>query len=228
MLTQKQHRLLMLIHKRLKESGVAPSFEEMKNEVGLKSKSGIHRLVSSLEERGFIRRLPHKARALEVLKLPDNMDIPQTSNKNNAPNPSKNPFVKENNSPQDDTIDIPLFGKIAAGTPIEALRNENDNISVPTSMLSNGEHYALTVDGDSMVEAGILDGDMVIIKRTETAENGSIVVALVDGEEVTLKTMKRKSNEINLIPANSKYHTQIYTPERVSVQGQLVGLVRKY
>jgi repressor LexA len=219
MLTQKQHSLLLLIHRCLKETGVAPSFEEMKNEVGLKSKSGIHRLVSSLEERGFIRRLPHKARALEVLKLPDNFEENSSSSK------SSNPFAEQNDKGK---IEIPLFGKIAAGTPIEALRNETETVSIPTSMLSTGEHYALTVDGDSMIEAGILDGDMVIIKRTETAENGSIVVALVDGEEVTLKTMQKKEKEINLIPANKDYQIQIYSPERVSVQGQLVGLMRQY
>ncbi|MGN0903776.1 MAG: transcriptional repressor LexA [Alphaproteobacteria bacterium] len=227
MLTKKQYELLMLIETRLREDGVSPSFEEMKEAIGLKSKSGIHRLISALEERGFIRRLPNRARALEVLRLPENRadaGAPLTARE----------FLKTTSSFSSlsenivaNSVELPRYGKIAAGTPIEALRG-NETVAVPANMVGNGEHYALTVAGDSMIEAGILDGDTVIIRRCSTAENGEIVVALVDGSEVTLKKIRRKGNAIALEPANAAYETRIYSPERIAVQGKLVGLMRNY
>ena len=213
MLTKRQHELLLLIDRRLREGGVSPSFEEMKDAVGLKSKSGIHRLITALEERGFIRRLPNRARALEVLRLPETAEANVSMLK-----PATEPAG---------TVELPKYGKIAAGTPIEALRG-NDTISVPAEMVGAGQHYALTVAGDSMIEAGILDGDTVIIRRTDTVENGEIAVALVDGCEVTLKKIRRKGNAIALEPCNKDYETRIFSPERVAIQGKLVGLMRNY
>lgn len=226
MLTKKQHELLMLINKRLHEDGVSPSFEEMKEAVGLKSKSGIHRLISALEERGFIRRLPNRARALEVLRMPkDAGDFSQTSVKEFVR--TTNAFSKFSANLVANSVELPRYGKIAAGTPIEALCG-NDSICVPANMVGNGEHYALTVAGDSMKNAGILDGDTVIIRRCNTVENGEIAVALVDGCEVTLKKIRRKGNAVALEPANPAYETRIYSPERITIQGKLVGLMRNY
>lgn len=239
MLTRKQYELLMFIEKRLSEDGVSPSFDEMKVALGLRSKSGIHRLITGLEERGFIRRLPHRARALEVLKLPDNRMIPKSaqipeSNPNGngfAPNVIEGDFKRKTDIPTSvpsESMQLPLYGRIAAGTPIEALRDHSNVIDVPPSMIGSGEHYALEVDGDSMVEAGIEDGDTVIIRRCDTAENGTIVVALVDDAEVTLKRIRRKGNSIALEPANQAYETRICGPDQVKVQGKLVGLMRHY
>jgi repressor LexA len=238
MLTRKQYELLNFIEERLKITGVSPSFDEMKNALDLKSKSGIHRLITGLEERGFIRRLPHRARALEVLKLPDNVPAPAVA-ESLCGTPSKfSPNVIRGDFKAAlpgaavgiaaDAIELPLYGKIAAGTPIEALRDHSNVISVPTSLLGSGEHYALSVEGDSMIEAGILDGDIVVLKRCDTAENGTIVVALVDDSEATLKRLRRKGASIALEPANQKYETRIFGPDRVKVQGRLVGLLRRY
>jgi repressor LexA len=239
MLTRKQYELLIFIDQRLKASGVSPSFDEMKEALDLKSKSGIHRLITGLEERGFIRRLPHRARALEVLKLPENMPPADTLDAEiSAPPPKFSPNVIRGDFKAAlpgaitgiaaDAIDLPLYGKIAAGTPIEALRDYSNTVGVPATLLGQGEHYALTVEGDSMVEAGILDGDVVILRRCDTAENGSIVVALVDDNEATLKRLRRKGASIALEPANQKYETRIFGPDRVKVQGRLVGLLRRY
>lgn len=238
MLTKKQYELLIFIDKRLNESGVSPSFEEMKEALDLRSKSGIHRLITGLEERGFIRRLPHRARALEVLRLPENMEsahpAPAPAAAPAATNVISGPF-RNNVDPAPtadhgsaEAVSLPLYGRIAAGTPIEALRDHSNAVDVPPSMLGGGEHYALEVDGDSMVEAGIHDGDTVIIKRTDTAENGTIVVALVEGSEVTLKRLRRKGASVALEPANKSYETRIFGPDQVEVQGRLVGLMRKY
>jgi repressor LexA len=231
MLTKKQYQLLMLIRDRLNRDGVAPSFDEMKDQLQLKSKSGIHRLITALEERGFVRRLPHKARALEVVKMPENAAERPTAGF--APNVITAKFgtlvgaAAKGGSPAE-TVELPLYGKIAAGTPIEALRNPTEHIGVPAGLLGGGEHYALTIDGDSMIDAGISDGDTVIIRRCDTAENGSIVVALVDNEEATLKRLRRKGESIALEPANKTYETRIFGPDRVKVQGRLVGLYRRY
>lgn len=240
MLTRKQHELLLFINARLNEGGVSPSFDEMKDALNLRSKSGIHRLITGLEERGFIRRLPHRARALEVLRLPEGMDgagggVKQTRPKF-RPNVIKGDFAnalpgRETPAPTvavAETFQLPLYGRIAAGTPIEALRDNANFIDVPASMLAGGDHYALEVSGDSMVEAGILDGDTVVIRRCDTAENGTIVVALVDAHEATLKRLRRKGNTIALEPANAAYETRIFGADRVRVQGKLVGLIRKY
>jgi repressor LexA len=242
MLTRKQHELLMFINRRLSEGGVSPSFEEMKEALGLRSKSGIHRLITGLEERGFLRRLAHRARALEVVKLPDSTAVKERPEHRVAPPPA----VTAGFSPKvirgdfsgalpgatiaNDTqaVELPLYGRIAAGTPIEALRDHSRAIGVPTGMLARGEHYALEIAGDSMVDAGILDGDTVIIQVSETAENGSIVVALVDGQEATLKRLRRRGDSIALEPANKAYETRIFGPDRVKVQGKLVGLIRQY
>ncbi len=215
MLTQKQHQLLIFIDKYLKETGISPSYDEMREALGLKSKSGIHRLISALEERHFLRRLPFRARALEVLKLP--------ASELRAPAKLLRPDFQAAAEQV-----IPLYGKIAAGTPIEAIRDPEANVSVPSSMLGRGEHYALTVEGDSMINAGILDGDTVIIERTDTAENGQIVVALVDGFEVTLKRLRRQGSSIALEPENPAYQTRILPASRVAVQGRLIGLMRNY
>jgi repressor LexA len=234
MLTRKQYELLMFIQERLAASGVSPSFEEMKEALGLKSKSGIHRLISGLEEREFIRRLPHRARALEILKLPENAESAGLgsragfsptviSNEEYAPPPPAPSYAGLGES-----VTLPLYGKIAAGTPIEALRDQSNAVEIPVSMLGGGEHYALEVDGDSMVDAGILDGDTVIIQRCDTAETGAIVVALIDENEVTLKRLRKKSHSIALEPANAAYETRIFGPDRVKVQGRLIGLLRRY
>lgn len=226
MLTKKQYELLLLIDRRLREDGVSPSFEEMKELIGLKSKSGIHRLISALEERGFIRRLANRARALEVIRLPENLaDSGQTSVKEFLK--TTNSFSQLSENLVANSVELPRYGKIAAGLPIEAMQG-NETISVPANMVGNGEHYALTVAGESMIEAGILDGDTVIIRRCNTAENGEIVVALVDGYEVTLKRIRRKGNALALEPANAAYETRIYSPERITIQGKLVGLMRNY
>jgi len=226
MLTKKQYELLLYIDGRLKETGVSPSFDEMKDALELKSKSGIHRLITGLEERGFIRRLAHKARALEVLRLPENQhDAPARSG-----NVVRGAFERKSQRalPANDSAEVPLLGKIAAGTPIEALRDHSHTIELPPGMIGRGEHYALTIEGDSMVEAGIFDGDTVVIQRCDSADNGAIVVALVDGSEVTLKRLRRKGDSIALEPANKDFETRIFGPDRVNVQGRLVGLLRKY
>jgi len=234
MLTRKQHELLMFINQRLAATGVSPSFDEMKDALNLRSKSGIHRLISGLEERGFIRRLAHRARALEVIKLPDEVAVPTPAEKSRfSPTVIRGDFsgaLAGSPTPADsEAVDLPLYGRIAAGTPIEALRDQTASIGVPAALLGrNGEHYALEVAGDSMVDAGILDGDTVIIQRCETAENGSIVVALVDNLEVTLKRLRRRGASIALEPANQAYETRIFGPDRVKVQGKLVGLLRRY
>ncbi|HYD64678.1 transcriptional repressor LexA [Azospirillum sp.] len=243
MLTRKQHELLLFIHERLGQGGVSPSFDEMKDALGLKSKSGIHRLITGLEERGFIRRLPHRARALEVVKLPEGLEAARGSGAGRPARAKFQPNVIKGDfsgalSGRDvsgrelhaaaETVQLPLYGRIAAGTPIEALRDNSNTVDIPASMLTTGEHYALEVAGDSMVEAGILDGDTVVIQRCETAENGTIVVALVDDGEVTLKRLRRKGNTIALEPANAAYETRIFGADRVRVQGKLVGLFRKY
>ena len=228
MLTKRQYQLLMLIEKKLREDGVSPSFDEMTDAIGLKSKSGIHRLISGLEERGFIRRLPNRARALEVLRLPDNQtDDPALSAKTVVDRQTTRSFTRLSENLVANSVELPRYGKIAAGTPIEALRS-NETVAVPANMVGNGEHYALTVAGDSMIEAGILDGDTVIIRRADSVENGEIAVALVDGCEVTLKRIRRKGNSIMLVPCNQAYETRIYSPERITIQGKLVGLMRNY
>jgi repressor LexA len=227
MLTRKQHELLMFIHERLKETGVSPSFDEMKDALDLASKSGIHRLITALEERGFLRRLPHRARALEVIKLPETASAGPRGRQ-----PFKPQVVEGGGRSQpeasNDVRELPLLGKIAAGTPIEAIQQERDRISVPESMLGQGEHFILEVQGDSMIEAGILDGDLVVIRKGDTATNGEIVVALVMGEEATLKRLRRRGASIALEPANRNYETRILGPDQVQVQGKLVGLIRKY
>ncbi len=235
MLTRKQYELLMFIDQRLKSTGVSPSFDEMKDALDLKSKSGIHRLITGLEERGFIRRLPHRARALEVLKLPENFipaNAPDDDEAGFSPNVIRGDFRAAlpgaATARAAEAVELPLYGKIAAGTPIEALRDHSATISVPASMLSGGEHYALTVEGDSMVDAGIQDGDVVILRHGDSAENGEIVVALVDDNEATLKRLRRKGASIALEPANQKYETRIFGPDRVKVQGRLVALLRRY
>jgi repressor LexA len=236
MLTSKQHELLVFISQKLSENGVSPSFEEMKEALNLKSKSGIHRLITALEERNFIRRLPHRARALEILRLPESVSASRTSR---AASPKFSPKVIRGDfksalpgtarPPGAESFPLPLYGRIAAGTPIEALRDSSDTIDIPASMLgSAGEHYALEVAGDSMIDAGVFDGDTVIIERTDSAENGTIVVALVDDTEVTLKRLRRKGASIALEPANKTYETRIFGPDRVKVQGRLVGLLRRY
>lgn len=224
MLTRKQYELLNFINKRLDDTGVSPSFDEMKDALNLKSKSGIHRLITGLEERGFIRRLPHRARALEVVRLPDNMGGGAKGN-------VVRPDFKATPSAaalKGDNITLPLLGKIAAGTPIEAWADHSSNVEVPASMIGGGDHYALNVEGDSMIDAGIFDGDTVLIQRCDTAENGTIVVALLDDAEVTLKRIRRKGASIALEAANPAFETRIFGPDRVKVQGRLVGLMRNY
>ncbi len=249
MLTRKQHQLLLFIHQHLGEHGVSPSFDEMKSALGLRSKSGIHRLITALDERGFIRRLAHRARAVEILRLPENLRgateaapapiAAAATGASGAPGaPGFAPRVIEGDfstalpgartAVGSDAMQLPLYGRIAAGTPIAALRDYDNFIDVPVTMLGSGEHYALEVDGDSMVDAGIYDGDTVVIERTDTVENGAIAVALVDNEEATLKRVRRKSGAIALEPANKNYETRICPPERVKIQGRLVGLLRSY
>ncbi len=234
MLTKKQLELLIFVDSYLKEYGTAPSFEEMKEAVNLRSKSGIHRLVTALEERGFLRRLPHRARAIEVLKLPPSHGEPASQRPQAGFQPSviEGNFRAERPRQRDDdeigAASIPLYGRIAAGMPIEALRDESSFIDVPGNLLGGGEYYALEIDGDSMIDAGILDGDTAIVERTDTADNGTIVVALVDDQEVTLKRLRRKGESIALEPANKAYETRIFGPGRVKVQGKLKGIVRSY
>jgi len=235
MLTRKQYELLMFIDERLRSTGISPSFDEMKDALDLKSKSGIHRLITGLEERGFIRRLAHRARALEVVRLPENAgDQPLPTQQRFAPNVIKGNFAQNalaGAAPVASAVEavtLPLYGKIAAGTPIEALRDHSSSIEVPAALLGAGEHYALTVEGDSMIDAGIFDGDTVLIRRCDTADAGTIVVALVDDLEVTLKRLRRKGASIALEAANKKYETRIFPPDRVKVQGRLVGLMRSY
>jgi repressor LexA len=207
MLTRKQHELLLYLDQQLKKDGVSPSFEEMKKALSLKSKSGIHRLITGLEERGFIRRLPHRARAIEVIRLPDNMESLIGKDKNFKPNIIKGDFRLSGNLPDPvgDVVNLPLYGRIAAGTPIEALRNHSSNVDIPASLIGKGEHYALEVDGESMIDAGINHGDTVVICRSDTAENGSIIVALIEDTEVTLKRLRRKGDSIALEPANTSF-----------------------
>ena len=224
MLTAKQHELLQFVQRRLEETGISPSFEEMKEALELKSKSGVHRLISALEERGFIRRLPNRARALEVLRQPENAT--PTSRKGGDPVGSAT-SARVRPKPANDIVEIPLHGRIAAGVPIEALEGEQV-LPVPAALLGAGEHYALEVSGDSMIEAGILDGDFALVRRTDTARDGEIVVALVRDEEATLKYLRRENGMVRLDPANGAYAPQFYSPEEVKVQGKLSGLLRRY
>ncbi len=230
MLTRKQNELLLYINRHLTEKGVSPSFDEMKEALGLKSKSGIHRLITGLEERGFIKRLPHKARALEVLRLPEDLGI--GGRKGFSPNVIQGNFGGAISgaavAPEVAAVQLPLYGRIAAGTPIEALKDHSATIDVPGSLLGRGEHYALEIEGDSMLNAGILNGDTAVIERCDNAENGSIVVALVDNAEVTLKRLRRKGDSIALEPANPAFETRIFGPDRVQIQGRLVGLLRRF
>lgn len=244
MLTRKQYELLMFIHERLRETGIAPSFDEMKEALDLRSKSGIHRLITALEERGFLRRLAHRARALEVVKLPENSNLPKprartvtpTHVSGGAHRPSfgvvdsgggiRVPQARPTTARR--MIEVPIMGRIAAGTPIEALQNATDNLPVADVLLGSGEHYALEVSGDSMINAGILNGDTVLIQRADDAQSGDIVVALVDNSEATLKRLRKRGSQIALEAANPSYETRIFGPDRVKVQGRLVGLVRRY
>ena len=231
MLTRKQHQLLMFIHERLQEAGVPPSFDEMKDALDLKSKSGIHRLITALEERGFIRRLPNRARALEILKLPETTATASTSASNVSALPPSAAAAAPAAPANDDNpgfSTVPVMGRIAAGTPISAIQDNTHMVTVSPEMLGRGEHYALEVNGDSMIEAGILDGDTVLIQKTNVATPGDIVVALIDDEEATLKTFRRQGQEILLEAANPAYETRAFGPDRVDVQGKLVGLIRSY
>ncbi len=241
MLTRKQHELLLFIDKHLRETGFSPSFEEMKEALTLKSKSGIHRLISALEERGFLARRHHRARALEVVRLPEDLGrrtayLPDSDEDDDAPSFSPNVirgdfstrFNGVRAAEEVSAVQLPLYGRIAAGLPIEAMRDSGAHIEVPVAMLGTGEHYALEVAGDSMIDAGILDGDTVLICCSETADNGQIVVALVDDQEVTLKRLRRRGASIALEPANPRHETRIFPADRVRVQGKLVGLLRRY
>jgi repressor LexA len=233
MLTRKQFELLRFINERLKESGVPPSFDEMKDALDLRSKSGIHRLITALEERGFIRRLPNRARAIEVIKLPESVS-PGMGNRTKRFTPSviEGDLGRVRQVSEDDSsgrpVAVPMMGRIAAGTPIEAIQTRSHVINVPPDLLASGEHFALEVRGDSMIEAGILEGDTVLIKRTEAADTGDIVVALIDDEEATLKRFRRKGASIALEPANTAYEVRILPPTRVRIQGKMVGLFRRY
>ena len=236
MLTKKQHELLQFIDDRIKTTGVSPSFDEMKEALDLKSKSGIHRLITALEERGFIRRLPNRARALEVLRLADDASTaaPRKAARF-SPSVVQGNFARRGGAPKQrlalsgsTTTDLPIFGRIAAGTPIEAIQHEVDRVGAPEAFLRGGEHFVLEVQGESMIEAGIHDGDFAIIQRTDDATNGEIVVALVDQEEATLKRLRKKGASIALEAANPAFETRIYGADRVSIQGRLVGLMRKY
>jgi repressor LexA len=225
MLTKKQKNLLLYINKKLRASGVSPSYEEMKQSLNLKSKSGIHRLISALEERGFIRRLAHKARALEVIKLPE------TASANDIYNSFSPSIIKgglDGNKKNNDNIEIPVLGKIAAGTPVEAIQNEVSRIPLPSNLEKNGEYFGLKIQGDSMIDAGINEGDTVIVKKTDTADNGKIVVALIDDHEAMLKRIRRKGKTVALESANKNYETKIFGPDRVKVQGILVSLYRNF
>ncbi|OYU01684.1 MAG: repressor LexA [Sphingomonadaceae bacterium PASS1] len=227
MLTAKQHELLVFINQRLDESGISPSFEEMKEALDLKSKSGVHRLIGALEERGFIRRLANRARALEVMKLPDGGNLRSDNVTKLTPAVASNKAQVHLPVAANDVMEIPLHGKIAAGVPIEALEGQS-SLSVPMALLGAGEHYALEVSGDSMIEAGIFDGDYALIRKATTARDGEIVVALVHGEEATLKYLRREGQKIRLDPANSAYEPQYYEQHEVEVQGKLAGLLRRY
>ncbi len=239
MLTEKQKDLLMFIHERMQERGVPPSFDEMKDALDLRSKSGIHRLITALVERGFIRRLPHRARAIEVIKLPENQIAAVASTTPAAPRGFQ-PSVIAGSGPKPNvapppshvidarTVSVPVMGRIAAGTPISAIQNHTHDIAVSPDILTNGEHFALEVKGDSMIEAGIHDGDTVIVRRCNTAENGDIIVALVEGEEATLKRLRKKGSTIALEAANPEFKTRIFGPDQVDIQGRLVGLLRRY
>jgi repressor LexA len=235
MLTEKQKELLLFIHDRMQEKGVPPSFDEMKDALDLKSKSGIHRLITALVERGFIRRLPHRARAIEVIRLPENAGEPRSEPRRSGFQPSviEGSRSRDLSPPPSTVIDsrtvsVPVMGRIAAGTPISAIQNHSHDIACPPDLLTNGEHFALEVKGDSMIEAGILDGDTVIIRRCDTAENGDIVVALVDREEATLKRLRKKGTTIALEAANPEFKTRIFGPDQVDIQGRLVGLLRRF
>lgn len=217
MLTQKQRELLIFIHDNMKDSDVAPSFDEMRIALGLKSKSGIHRLISALVERGYLERLPHRARALQVTRFPKELE---EARKEHAPIAAAIAASQ--------MASVPLYGRIAAGSPIEAIRDENGSVEIPPTMIGSGDHYALEVDGESMIKAGINDGDTVIIKRCDTANDGDIVVALVDGEEVTLKRLKRAKGKIILVPENDEFSEQVYEPNQVQIQGKLASLMRTY
>ncbi len=232
MLTRKQHELLRFIHERLREAGVPPSFDEMKDALDLKSKSGIHRLIMALEERGFIRRLPNRARALEVIKLPD-ASIAAVARPRFNPSVVDGGLAKQvAGKPSDDepsrNVSVPVMGRIAAGVPITALQNRSHSISLPPDLLGTGEHYALEVQGDSMIDAGILDGDTVVIRKQESANTGEIVVALIDDEEATLKRLRKRGTSIALEAANPAYETRVLGPDQVKIQGKLVSLVRRY
>lgn len=217
MLTQKQKDLLILIHERMQEGDIAPSFDEMREELGLKSKSGIHRLITALVERGYLERLPNRARALEVKRLPEGYS------------PDEDTTASRSTIIAASALDsVPLFGRISAGSPIEAIRDENGTVELPPMMLGTGEHYALEVDGDSMIKAGINDGDTVIIKKSDQANDGDIVVALVNGEEVTLKRLRRANGKVILVPENDDYEDQVYNPDQVQIQGKLASLMRTY
>ena len=233
MLTRKQLELLRFVHERLKESGVPPSFDEMKEALDLRSKSGIHRLITALEERGFIRRLPNRARAIEVIKLPETMPQGMGNGRSRGFTPSviEGDLGRVRTSSEDDggrPVVVPIMGRIAAGTPIEAIQTRSSTISVPPDLLSAGDHFALEVRGDSMIDAGILEGDTVLIRKTEDADTGDIVVALIDDDEATLKRFRRRGASIALEPANTTYEVRILPPNRVRIQGKLVGLFRKY
>jgi repressor LexA len=236
MLTRKQYELLTFIDRHLKDTGVSPSFEEMKDALQLRSKSGIHRLISALEERGFLRRHHHRARALEVTRLPENFPTPAPAPRHETPAFTPNvihgdfsrnlPGVRAARDVP--AVQLPLYGRIAAGLPIEAVRDDTDHIDFPVGLLGGGDHFALEVAGDSMIDAGILDGDTVIIRKSDTAETGQIIVALVDENEVTLKRLRRRGNSIALEPANERYEPKLYPADRVKVQGRLVALLRRY
>jgi len=234
MLTEKQKELLLFIHSRMQDSGVPPSFDEMKDALDLKSKSGIHRLITALVERGFIRRLPHRARAIEVIRLPENADQgPAERRAGFQPSVIEGSRMRDVGTPPSTVIDsrtvsVPVMGRIAAGTPISAIQNHSHDIACPPDLLTNGEHFALEVKGDSMIDVGILDGDVVVIRRCDTAENGDIVVALVDQEEATLKRLRKKGTTIALEAANPEFKTRIFGPDQVDIQGRLVGLLRRY
>lgn len=235
MLTRKQHELLLFIHERMRETGIPPSFDEMKDALDLASKSGIHRLITALEERGFIRRLANRARALEVIRLPESVIPNSRASSGFTPSVVEGglgkPALAPNIAPEpkeDNAIEVPVMGRIAAGVPISAIQHETHTMAVPPSMIGPGSHYALEVKGDSMIEAGIFDGDTVVIRETASATPGDIVVALVDEEEATLKRFRRKGESIALEAANPAYETRIFGPNRVKVQGRLVGLLRQY
>ena len=239
MLTRKQQELLLFIHERMRESGIPPSFDEMKDALDLASKSGIHRLITALEERGFIRRLPNRARALEVIRLPENVGVQSIASRRFSPSVIEGDLGKKPaeiarvtpNANDDDaarSVTIPMMGRIAAGVPISAIQHQSHTIACPPDLIGQGDHFALEVKGDSMIEAGILDGDTVVIRRSDSCSSGDIIVALVDDEEATLKRFRRKGASIALEAANPAYETRIFGPDRIRVQGKLVGLIRRY